>query len=290
MRIARWSCCLALLLLPLAACAQTDAEEIAATLDALLAAAQAGDAEALGELITDPCVVRTDPFDEVLGRAEFLEQTAAHPTPTDFTLGEFEPWIGQGAAYALVPMTLGPETPPVIQQVRLATLFVEVEDAWKVAAMVMLVTINEEDPNAAPLREMQPNMMTSLQRFGQQLQGLTANGNMVGFTKLCHENALLGAANEETGAIELATAAQIEEALEAGEGFASGLSPSANPEMVMEMGFGGVFTATTMDFLGPDGATASQRLVGLVSYILPFSEDDAGEWLIVAALRVPPAE
>ncbi len=288
MRIARWSCCLALLLLPLAACAQTDAEEIGATLDALLAAAQAGDADAVGELITDPFVVRTDPFDEVLGRAEFLEQTAAHPTPTDFTLGAFEPWIGQGAAYALVPMTLGPETPPVIQQVRLATLFVEVEDAWKVAALVMLVTINEEDPNAAPLRGMQPNMMTDLQRFGQQLQGLTANGDMAGFTKLCHENALLGAANQETGAMELATAAQVEEALETGEGFASGLSPSGNPEMVIEMGFGGILTATTMDSLGPDGTAEAQRLVGIVSYVP--SEDGAGEWLIVAALRVPPAE
>lgn len=282
MGVARLMLCVAFGMSAVGGFAQTNEERIAATLQALLSATQAGDREAVAKVITDPFVCRNDPFDEVMDREAFLDAVGGRPNPVEVTVEELEVWVGEGAGYALAPIDLGPDTPSAIAAVRLLTFFAQIEGEWKVAAVAMLITLDENDPNAAAIRDMQPRMVTSLQEFGQGLQEVTAGRDAGAFLSLCYDDAVLGAVDGTTGQMRLMTAARLREL---GDMEVPTLSASDDPGRALEFGFGTVFSAYNLDIQGPGGTRETRRHLVILSY-LP-TPDGGGQWAVLAAFQVP---
>ncbi|MBD3178065.1 MAG: hypothetical protein GF320_23060 [Armatimonadia bacterium] len=284
MRIVLLALTLAVSLLPLAAFAQTDAEDIAATMDAFLAAAQAGDREAAGDLMTDPFVSRVDPMEDIQTREQFLESLVDQPAPTEASLGEYEPWIGDGAAYATIPLQM-PGVDTLVDEVKLGVALVEMEGAWKLAAMIGLFTLNEDSPEAAPALQALPAMYAQLEAYGNELAQLGVNGDIAEFFGLAHPEAVVGGIDEETGEMGVLTAEQMVEEIENTDEPLPGMAPSDQAEMWMEMGFGALMSAYNQDVIYADGTMETVRNVGLIGYFP--SDEDGGEWLMIGAFQMP---
>ncbi|MBD3178064.1 MAG: hypothetical protein GF320_23055 [Armatimonadia bacterium] len=269
--------------LPLAATAQTDAEDIAATIQAFAQAAQAGDAGAVGELIADPFAARIDPMDELHGRDSFLSMVAEEPAPP-FSLGEFEPWVGDGAAYLVAPIELDDEG-GVIESIDLAAVLLHTEERWKLAAAAFILTLDEESPQAAEPLAMRPEMEEKLTEYSQQLQAAAVNRDMLEFFKLCHEDAVLGERDYATGEFRLTTGGEMVDMIEGLGEDLPGYIPADNPDPSVELGFGTAMTAYNMNIVEAHGTAHPVRTVAIMSYSP--DQQGGGQWWIIAAFQIP---
>ncbi|MBD3178066.1 MAG: hypothetical protein GF320_23065 [Armatimonadia bacterium] len=272
--------------LPLTAAAQTDAEEITDVVGAYLTAHQSADREAMEEIITDPFVSRVDPFGELQQRETFLDAMEASPAPAWMTFGEFEPWIGEGGAYAAVPVNLGGQMEGAVTSIKLGVVLLDTEDGWKIGGTISLMSLDEESPDVAPIMGMVPEMMNKLQSYAAEMGTVAANGDLVEFLKLAHPDAAMGGLNEETGEMEMLPVSEIIELTEAAaDDELPVVQPAANQDQWMEMGFGALISATNQELVAADGTTTTVRSVGMLSYFP--DEQGGGEWFLIGGIQIP---